>query len=388
MEREHKLETSQLGVLTMKMRLLGGLLSFGFLISALFAACAGSPVSFANQSAAENNGLDASIRDASNYLNKQLPKGSKLLFLNVRSEFPALSEYIIDELIANTVNDRIFTVVDRQQLNIVRSELNFQMSGEVSDESAQSIGQILGAQFIVSGTVSQFGELFRLRISALNVQRAQIMGQYNRNISGDSTISALVKIKAADSNVKPASTVKAAAGQTIQASTPAAPEAPVYKIGDKGPAGGIIFYDKENNSGGWRYLEAAPARNEFKAQWGNVKAATGDDVGSGKVNTQRIKIALEERGEITRAAHRCTQLAINGFNDWFLPSKGELSWMYVNLKERNIGGFGNGWYWSSSIFDNWYATGARALNFGDGAETSVFGDNRNETYSVRAIRAF
>ena len=32
-----------------------------------------------------------------------------------------------------------------------------------------------------------------------------------------------------------------------------------YTIGDTGPAGGIIFYDKGNKTDGWRYLEAAPA---------------------------------------------------------------------------------------------------------------------------------
>ena len=32
-----------------------------------------------------------------------------------------------------------------------------------------------------------------------------------------------------------------------------------YKIGDEGPAGGVIFYDKGEYSDGWRYLEAAPA---------------------------------------------------------------------------------------------------------------------------------
>jgi hypothetical protein len=37
----------------------------------------------------------------------------------------------------------------------------------------------------------------------------------------------------------------------------------VYKVGDFGPGGGWIFYDKGKISNGWRYLEAAPVDMEF-----------------------------------------------------------------------------------------------------------------------------
>ena len=140
--------------------------------------------------------LDAAIRETSDYLNKQLPKGNKLVILNIQSDFPALSEYIIDELIANTVNDRVFSVVDRQQLNTIRAELNFQMSSEVDDKTAQSVGQMAGAQIIVSGAVSKIGPLYRLRVRALSVQSAEITGQFNRNIMEGATIAALVESKA------------------------------------------------------------------------------------------------------------------------------------------------------------------------------------------------
>jgi hypothetical protein len=180
-----------------------------FFIGILFFACgsnpspapvaspgSSAPVSTAPVEGSVAEGLDTVIREASDYLNRQLPVGNKLVILNIQSDFPALSEYIIDELIANTVNDRVFSVVDRQQLNTIRQELNFQLSGEVDDETAQALGRMAGAQIIVSGAVSRIGNMYRLRVRALKVQSAEIEGQFNRNISEGPTVQALVQGKA------------------------------------------------------------------------------------------------------------------------------------------------------------------------------------------------
>jgi len=113
--------------------------------------------------------LNTAIRGASDYLNSKIPKGSKIVVLNVQSNSPELSDYIIDELIANAVNDRFFTVVSRKQLDAVRKEQQFQMSGEVDDKDALAIGRFFGAQTIVSGVVSVLGTVYSLRINALEV---------------------------------------------------------------------------------------------------------------------------------------------------------------------------------------------------------------------------
>ena len=136
--------------------------------------------------------LDIAIRDASDYLNDNIPQGNKIVILNIQSSSPDLSDYIIDELIANAVNDKVFTVVDRQQLDTIRSEQNFQLSGEVNDADALAIGKFFGAQTIVSGRVNQVGERYRMTIRALEVQTAQVQGQYNRNIAAGATITALM----------------------------------------------------------------------------------------------------------------------------------------------------------------------------------------------------
>jgi len=142
---------------------------------------------------ASSDELDMAIREASDYLNNNIPRGSKIVILNIQSDSSALSEYIIEEMIANAVNDRNFTVVDRAQLDLIRQEQNFQLSGEVDDNTALAIGRFFGAQTIVSGRVSELDDRYRMSIRALNVQTAQVQGQYNRNIPAGRTITALIR---------------------------------------------------------------------------------------------------------------------------------------------------------------------------------------------------
>jgi TolB-like protein len=138
--------------------------------------------------------LDHALREISDYLNKRIPADSKAVFLNVKSDWPDLSRYILDGLIENAVNDGVFSVVDRQQLDVIRSELNFQWSGEVSDASAQEIGQMLGAQTIVSGAVTTIGSIYHIQARAIAVQTAAIQGQFSQKVDGKgATVAALTK---------------------------------------------------------------------------------------------------------------------------------------------------------------------------------------------------
>ena len=152
----------------------------------------------------------------------------------------------------------------------------------------------------------------------------------------------------------------------------------------KGPAGGYVFYDKGSVTGGWRYLEAAPS-DEGSAEWGAYGIyvpGTSTDLGTGKANTQAIISQLQQLGENGRAAQLCVNKTLNGFSDWFLPSKDELNEMY---KTRNtIGGFSNAYYWSSSQYDEsdygvWYQ------DFKDDGKNAT---SKDVTQRVRAVRAF
>ncbi|MEI6387909.1 MAG: caspase family protein [Spirochaetota bacterium] len=132
----------------------------------------------------------------------------------------------------------------------------------------------------------------------------------------------------------------------------AAPSKKKYTIGDTGPAGGIVFYDKGSVSDGWRYLEAAPSDQSTGAEWWNgsyISIATGTAVGTGKANTAAI---IAAQGSGGYAATLCKNLSLGGYSDWYLPSKDELNLMYTNLKQAGLGGFSGAWLWSSSQYND------------------------------------
>jgi len=163
------------------------------ILALAFAACAATPAeraSLPDQSAL--NELNRAIRDVSDYLTDSIPAGSMSAFINVQSGSEGLSNFIIDNLIANAVNDRSFPVVDRHELDRIREELGFQLSGEVDDETARSIGRFSGAYTIVTGRVTSFGGYFHLTIRALDVQTAQVQGQYIQTIGTQMAINALI----------------------------------------------------------------------------------------------------------------------------------------------------------------------------------------------------
>jgi hypothetical protein len=360
-----------------------------------FATCGSSPKETAPDE------LDLKLREVSDYLNERIPSGKKIAVISVQSDSSALSEYVIDELISNAVNDNKYSVVDRQQLDAAREELNLNLSGEVSDQSAQEVGKFTGAQIIITGRVSKIGDIYRLSIRALEVESVEVQGSNNWNIAAGKTINALMasggSSRTTTSSTANATTSRPTSTSTVQPSVPTVPEPPAYKIGDTGPAGGLVFYDKGNNYGGWRYLEAAPVSTEAKdLQWSVSNfdtGANGVEVGNGKLNTKNIMDTSVQVAINTPAARHCDRLQFGGFNDWYLPSKSELGLMYMNLKVDGIGSFSNVWYWSSSEVK---ADQAWAQNFQDGKQLvgkpgmpyAYIYSNKDYKYAVRAIRQF
>ncbi|MBO9583377.1 MAG: hypothetical protein J7574_04390 [Flavobacterium sp.] len=174
-----------------------------------------------------------------------------------------------------------------------------------------------------------------------------------------------------------------------------------YKIGDRGPAKGIVFYDKGKYSLGWRYIEVA-TKDLKDLEWGcvasSISKARNNEIGSGYYNTAQIVIYHDNLTNFYTNPSVCSNLN-NGtllakdaisfnqdvYNDWFLPSSNELELIYKNLYLKNLGNFTDSIYWSSTEIDQ---NAVSTINFKTGEKTSTSKIPEKSSTKARAIRYF
>jgi len=150
--------------------------------------------------------------------------------------------------------------------------------------------------------------------------------------------------------------------------------------------GGIIAYILQVGDSGYiagqtHGLIAAPSDQSTGIEWGcyltDLPGADGTAIGTGNQNT--IDIIAGCSTPII-AAKLCGDLVLNGYSDWYFPSKDELAQLYNNRIE--IGGFSPSYYWSSSESSDKLAWGQYFADGSQSVNSKYFADY------VRAVRTF
>ena len=129
---------------------------------------------------------------------------------------------------------------------------------------------------------------------------------------------------------------------------------------------------------------------DYPAIWGcNGTEIVGADsliIGSGLQNTEDILATCQTSGI---AASLANDLIAQGYSDWYLPSKEELKYIWLNsfvISERSLelGGEGlDAYYWTSSEYD---ADHAWCWDFKFGADDHSYG--KETSARVRGVRTF
>ena len=155
-------------------------------------------------------------------------------------------------------------------------------------------------------------------------------------------------------------------------------------IGDS-YGGGIIAYTLQSGDPGYiagqvHGLIAAASDQSMGIKWSNSNSNTGATavvLGTGNANT-----IVAAQGAGSYAAQLCYDLVLNGYSDWYLPRRDELSKLFLN--QIAIGGFSTILnYWSSSEVNSQNAWDQDFTNF-----PPTFGFKLLSPSYVRAVRAF
>jgi hypothetical protein len=130
-------------------------------------------------------------------LEDKLNGAAPVAIIRFDSSSVRFSSRMIDDLTETLLNDGV-RVVDRKNLEDVMREQNFQMSGNVSDESAVGIGKMLGAQSIVIGSGENMVDYYRVQFRMLSVETGEVQVQASQNIRYDSVMRRLLSDRTGD----------------------------------------------------------------------------------------------------------------------------------------------------------------------------------------------
>jgi tetratricopeptide (TPR) repeat protein len=153
-------------------------LGFGVLFMTMFLfGCANRPA------VAGLNSFDEAMKGAVLEIGARLDPGQEVVVYRLSGPSIDTAEYISDELsgLLGTMTNAV-VLARENAMNALRAEQMYQLSGMVSDASAVSVGNHLGAKVVVSGTLSMYEGFTQLRIRAVNAETSAVVATYDVRI--------------------------------------------------------------------------------------------------------------------------------------------------------------------------------------------------------------
>jgi len=79
------------------------------------------------------------------------------------------AETLTERLRSEIANTKAFRITDRKLLDKIINEQALQQSGCTTDECAAEVGQLLGAQYMISGSIGKLGETYTVDVKLVSV---------------------------------------------------------------------------------------------------------------------------------------------------------------------------------------------------------------------------
>ena len=118
-----------------------------------------------------------------------VPKKTNVAVINLKSSSGVATgeaELISDRLRGELFNTGKINVMERDQMQEILKEQGFQQSGACSNEACMvEIGQLLGVEQLVSGSLGKVGSMFLVNLRIIDVKTAKIIKVVSEDVKGD-----------------------------------------------------------------------------------------------------------------------------------------------------------------------------------------------------------
>jgi TolB-like protein len=126
-------------------------------------------------------GYEREIKDLSEKMAGQIDKSGKksvavVDFTDLQGNVTELGRFIAEELSVELMNNvKKIEIIDRNHLKSIMTEHNFSMSGLVDPKTIKKVGQIVGVDAIITGSVTPFGDNIRVTCKVIATDTARVI---------------------------------------------------------------------------------------------------------------------------------------------------------------------------------------------------------------------
>jgi len=138
------------------------------------ASCA-TTTTAAKSGSAEFAAFNAVIEKSYNNISPRLKAGMRIAILPIRAADKDKGDYAFDTMDKMFNNALTYSMITRSEIAAIIKEQNFQYSGFVDDNTAVSLGKLLGAQAIIIGDIAGADYTRRLVFRCLDVETGKIL---------------------------------------------------------------------------------------------------------------------------------------------------------------------------------------------------------------------
>ena len=94
------------------------------------------------------------------------------------------TQVLAGRLRSHLVESGVFYVIERGQMMAILEEQDFQMTGCTTDECAVEVGQLLGAELMLAGSIGKIGDTYTIDVRVIDIETGRITKTATYDVEG------------------------------------------------------------------------------------------------------------------------------------------------------------------------------------------------------------